>query len=330
MFRQRFLPRARRRSPQMAARAIAHAARRRAGRGALIAWCIVAAVASSRRASAGRRASRSERASIFRAGANPARVAVADLNGDGRPDLVVSNYAGSSVSVFLGVSPGLFGPRRDYATNGIPIGLAIADLNGDGRPDLVVAALGGVSILLGDGTGGFLPFTRIMPGLGAFSAAVGDLNGDGFPDIVVGVDANPNPGEIGVVLGDGHGGFGPVRLFADGDGEQTESVALGDINGDGFLNVAVTNISASGVAVMLGDGAGGFGPAVGIPSEDNSFSVALTDLDNDGILDYAVASDYSPGGSNLTRVRRRATAPSAPKRPSARAPVEFRSSRSPT
>ena len=89
----------------------------------------------------------------FATGAEPVAIAVADLNGDGQPDLVVANANANTVSVLLATGTGSFGPRTDFATGAYPNAIAVADLNGDGHPDLVVANAGGtdtVSVLLGD------------------------------------------------------------------------------------------------------------------------------------------------------------------------------------
>jgi hypothetical protein len=92
---------------------------------------------------------------------DPTLVAIGDLNGDGRPDLVVANFGSNTVSVLFGVGDGTFDPKADYGTGNAPSSLAIGDLNGDGRPDLVVAnsngpnsTVGHVSVLLNTGGSG--------------------------------------------------------------------------------------------------------------------------------------------------------------------------------
>jgi hypothetical protein len=93
----------------------------------------------------------------FAVGANPLSAAVADVNGDGRPDLVTANYSGRNVSVLLGNGNGTFQSAVNFAVGTTPYSVAVADVNGDGRPDLVTANGFGndVSVLLGNGNGTF-------------------------------------------------------------------------------------------------------------------------------------------------------------------------------
>jgi hypothetical protein len=130
-------------------------------------------------------------ASTYPVGNDPASVAVADLDGDGRPDIATANTilatsgAGeSTVSVLLqdAVQPGRYVPAVSYATGPGPASVAIGDLNGDGRPDLAVADSSGISVLLQDAAGRFLPKTTIATGGGCTSVAIADLDGDGTPD----------------------------------------------------------------------------------------------------------------------------------------------------
>src|SRR5207245_1054686 len=93
----------------------------------------------------------------FATGANPAGVAIGDINGDGRPDLVTVNTGANTISILFGTGSGSFGPKVDIAVGNLPHAVALADLNGDGRLDVVVANTGAdtVSVLLGNGAGSF-------------------------------------------------------------------------------------------------------------------------------------------------------------------------------
>ncbi|GAB2710291.1 hypothetical protein GCM10011495_37870 [Hymenobacter frigidus] len=127
-------------------------------------------------------------------GANPRNVALGDVNGDGRLDLVTANLnAAGTASVLLGTGAGTFGPKTDYPTGSHPYSLALGDVNGDGRLDLVTAnVLGGsISVLLGTGMGAFGPKTDYPTGTNPISLVLGDVNGDGRLDLVT---ANNGPG----------------------------------------------------------------------------------------------------------------------------------------
>src|SRR5262249_42623588 len=134
-------------------------------------------------------------------------VAVADFNGDGKPDLAVVNeaYSGQGrVSVLLGNGDGTFRTQKNFDVGNRPGAVAAADLNGDGIPDLLVANYGtignldgnSVSVLLGDGDGTFQPQRGVTVGAYPKAIAVVDLNGDGKPDLVaVNTGANLSAGD---------------------------------------------------------------------------------------------------------------------------------------
>jgi hypothetical protein len=180
-------------------------------------------------------------------------VAVADVNGDGIPDLVVASYCSDggcgsgAVSVLLGSGGGTFQPTSTYSTGGSGAGgIAVADVNGDGHPDLVVANLSGsVGVLLGVGNGNFEPVVAYSAGESAPQLVVADMNGDGKPDIVV-----PDETGVAVLLGNGDGTFQNLLEFSS-HGSDPNSLAVADVNGDGKPDIIVTNGFSSSVAVLL-------------------------------------------------------------------------------
>lgn len=228
-----------------------------------------------------------EPAATFTTAALPASVAIGDVDGDGKPDLIVVNTGANTVSVFLGSGTGTFGPKTDFPTGATPHAVAVADLNGDGNLDLVVANTGAdtVSILLGTGTGTFAAATDFATGAAPFFIAIGDLNGDGIPDLVV---VNVNADTVSVLLGLGDGTFGPKTDFATGAGAR--EVAIGDLNGDGVPDLVVANVGGSTVSVFLGTGDGHFSARRDFPTGAGARSVAIGDVNGDGILDVVVAN----------------------------------------
>jgi hypothetical protein len=141
------------------------------------------------------------------AAANLTRAGVlGDVNGDGKPDLVVSDPVTSVVSVLLGKGDGTFEGKGDFATGLEPTSVALADVSGDGKPDLVTANFKAstVSVLLGKGDGTFAAHADYDTGKGPVAVALGDLNGDQRPDIVV---VNFTASTLSVLLDRGDGTF---------------------------------------------------------------------------------------------------------------------------
>jgi hypothetical protein len=243
----------------------------------------------------------------YDAGADPVSVAVADFNGDGKPDLAVANqgnypYPNSSVSILLGQGGGTFLPAVSYAAGNNPQSVAVGDFNGDGKQDLAVANVGdyygngqGVSILLGQGDGTFQTPVSYAAENNPQSVAVGDFNGDGKQDLAV---ANAYPGNsVSVLLGKGDGTFLPGQTFPAGGNPRY--VAVGDFNGDGILDLAVANYQSANVSVLLGKGDGTFQAAVSYPAGSYPYSVAVGDFNGDGIPDLAVTNGTSNGSVSV-------------------------------
>jgi hypothetical protein len=225
-------------------------------------------------------------------------VAVGDFNGDGKPDLVVTNSADNSVSVFLNSGTGTFPVRKDYATGTFPTSVVVGDFNGDGKVDIATAECGSssncgggsVSILLGNGDGTFQSHVDYAVGGYPLALAVADLNGDGFLDLAV---ANSNSasgtasGSVSVLFGNGNGTFEPQEVYPAG--LNTSSVVVGDFNGDGQLDFAVTNQADETVGVYLNQGHGSFSqPTVFYGAGGFAFETATGDFNSDQKLDLVV------------------------------------------
>ncbi len=174
--------------------------------------------------------------------------------------------------------------------------MGVGDFNGDGSQDVATANEGGisVSVLLGNGAGGFGPATSVGVTIGSpVSVAVGDVNRDGNQDLV---SANKGGNTIAVLLGNGAGGF--ALAAAPGVGASPTSVALADVNGDGIPDAVTANQGADAVSVLLGDGTGGFGAPILIRANaPNVPAVAVADLNGDGNQDLAFTD---PGRSTVS------------------------------
>ena len=233
----------------------------------------------------------------------PETLAVGDFNADGHQDLALasSNFSGS-LTVLLGNGTGGFtaGTGSPIAIGANPAAVAVGDFNGDGIQDIVIANSGGdsVTVLLGNGSGGFTAATGspFATGSSPASVAVADFDGDGKLDIAT---ANFNSNNVTVLRGNGLGGFTPAPGSPFAAGTEPGWVAVGDFNADGFPDLAVSNTASSNVTVLLGIGSGAFNQASGSPFAvgNGPVSVAVGDFNGDGIPDLATANS---GGSNVS------------------------------
>ncbi len=182
----------------------------------------------------------------FGVGDGPWKAALADFDGDGRVDLATSNAYGNTVSVLLARASGYV--RSDFDVTVEPLGLAAGDLNGDGAPDLVAGSFHTLSVLLNHGDGTFSRDDYTVASDDLDTIAFGDLDEDGVVDIVTGTAQ--------VLFGRGGGTFGAAETLAHPAGH-VQGMALGDFNRDGHLDLADA-MGSAGVAILLGDGRGGF------------------------------------------------------------------------
>jgi hypothetical protein len=220
-------------------------------------------------------------------GSLPRSVATADLNGDGKPDLIAVNSANNSVSILLGNGNGTFAAQRTVGTGPTPSSVAVADVNHDGIPDLIVADRGDddVSVLLGNGNGTFGPRRAWAVGLMPTFVVVSDVNGDGRPDILA---ANYGSGTVSVLLGNGNGTFQPQRTFVVGAGPI--SIAVADFNHDGKPDLAVANRGANSVSLLLGNGNGTFQSQATFATGSIPDWVVAADVNVDGSPDLVVSN----------------------------------------
>ncbi|MFL6374183.1 MAG: FG-GAP-like repeat-containing protein [Pyrinomonadaceae bacterium] len=227
---------------------------------------------------------------------SPQSVAVGDFNNDGNLDIVTGN-----VSILFGTGNGSFASPVTYPAGGNSV--TVGDFNGDGHLDLVVANTGTgfpygntVSVLLNTGSGTFGPKVDYQTATGPFSLAVGDFNSDGILDIAAADVGNTIAlPSVSVLLGVGNGKFGPKADYATA--KNPISVAVGDFNGDGHLDLATGNSNRT-ISVLLGTGNPAFGVTFGghvdyptsFTTSNNPRSLAVADFDRDGMQDLALAN----------------------------------------
>ena len=227
----------------------------------------------------------------FAADADPRGVATGDLDGDGKPDLAVTNYGSGDVSVSLNHGDGTFTSAVDYAVGANPAAVAIADVDGDGKLDLVVAigGSGGVEVLRNVGAGAFAPGVSYNAGAPpAVALAVGDFNGDARPDVAVVNAGDGQGGSVSVLLNTGNGTFGTAT--SHGVGILPTSIAAGDLNGDGALDLVVANGNTGDFNLLVNDGHGAYTTTRHDVVGAFPQSVVLSDLNGDGNLDLVTAN----------------------------------------
>ncbi len=251
--------------------------------------------------------------------AEPTSIAIGDFNGDGYPDLAVTNFNENSVSILLNegtAGPGTFtpapncgGPSQNACTVGAgPIDVAVGNFNGSKTPDLVVIneSANNATILLGNGDGTFTAEpTPTAVGGNPLSVAVADLNGDGIPDLAV---ADFQTQEVSVLLGNGSNGVGNGTFQTAvpyPTGANPAAVVIGDFNGDGIPDMALTSLPlgpnlGNQISLLWGvaNPRGTFSKPALFGAGYLSQSLVIGDFNLDGAPDLAVAN----GGSNTVSI----------------------------
>jgi hypothetical protein len=212
-------------------------------------------------------------------------LAAADIDGDGKADLITAGLGGTSVSVRRGNGDGTFGAAASYSVGYAADFLTTADINGDGRADVLVASAGSgkISVLLGQANGSLGSALSKTVGAGPRSIAVADFNRDSKADLAV---ANSTDNTVSVLLGNGNGTFQTGVTLAVG--ADPRSVAATDFNGDGKADLVVANFADNTLSVFLGRGNGTFQVGPTLETGPGPFVLLTADWLVDGRPDVAV------------------------------------------
>jgi hypothetical protein len=245
-------------------------------------------------------------------------VIAADIDGDTFADLVAAdtnlNYFGTSISLLHNNGDGTFAPAQEFTTGQGPVGLAAADFDGDGHLDVAVAEWGflgdgaTVSLLAGDGSGGFLPRQTFAAGASPFRLDAADLNGDGRPDLAVANgDFNTGYAAVNILYNDGAGGFEPpTNLPLSGFGGIVFFPAIRaadvDLDEDADLLFSHTGLTQGGsggvIALFRNLGGGAFAAPVGLPLTPfagSTTGIDVGDVTGDGWPDIAGTNHDNEG-----------------------------------
>ncbi len=244
--------------------------------------------------------------SPFPCNANPNDIAIADMNGDGHPDMVIANHQTPYITVLLGDGKGGFKPaaHSPFATQSHPHphGVAVGDFLGNGKLAVVTDSWGSGEVLLipGDGHGNLILPGRLIAASGRYydqGVRAGTFVKGGYLDLVTNGHSKDT---VGLLLGDGKGGFRPAPGSPFPGGANSWAFTIDDINRDGNPDVLTIPYEPDlrdpkqlGVTILLGDGKGGLTTMPGSPLSltgcNGPDRVAAGDLTGNGLRDIVVS-----------------------------------------
>ncbi len=218
---------------------------------------------------------------------------LADINNDGILDLVTGGRTGispSEISIFIGNNDGTFNEINNITTSSLDE-MQIADINNDGNLDIIYDNNNAISYNLGDGKGSFSSTQSfsVLPQLNdTYAFVLGDLNGDGITDLTVG-GTYSGSARIGVYFGSSTGIFSHNQTLSPG-GSTIRSLAIGDLNSDGKLDILSSSNATGLVNIYLNDGSGAIALNSSLSAESSSTEeILLADINGDSHLDIITA-----------------------------------------
>lgn len=228
---------------------------------------------------------------FYLTGITPYRLAVADVDKDGHPDIVVANFGTTFASVLWNKGNGTFAaPQKlNLGAFSAPDGVAFGDFNKDGKLDIAVSNVNGgdVVVFTNKGLRKFKAGAAYTMGGSPIALAVGDFNKDGKLDIAVGDYFND---QVVLLKGNGHGAFG-MPSGARSVGHRPEYLIAHDFNGDHKLDLVTANYGGSTLSLVIGKGNGKFAAAQTLNVGATPSGLAMGDFNGDGIADLAAANN---------------------------------------
>ncbi|MDX8388369.1 MAG: FG-GAP-like repeat-containing protein [Ghiorsea sp.] len=230
--------------------------------------------------------------------ASPRSAAIGDINNDSFADIVTANYGtlsnGTTMSILNGNGAGftLAAPITLNAGDNGMYSIASSDFNQDGYAGIAVSRWGlgsGTTLTVLGNTANTISQVSYTVGQAPSHVQIGDLNADGYADLV---SCSASSSAVSILFGDGVGGFSAPSSHNLTSGGQAKWSAIGDIDGDGFEDIVVAESVTQTVAILKGNGVGGFSPPLSyaVAGATNPSSIALADMNGDGKLDVVVAN----------------------------------------
>jgi hypothetical protein len=239
----------------------------------------------------------------YPAGSSPGALATGDLNGDGKPDLVIANIGDSTISILQNVSdPGavVFAPKIDLVGKFSPQRIILADINGDGKLDIAVLSKDSNMVTLFKNTriGNQISFNlkaNFATGLSPQNMEIADIDSDGNPDIVV---ANTGENTISILKNQSSssGGFSFIPRINFAAGNSPQGLAIADIDGDQRVDIVTTNYASGSFSAFRNSSVGyavALDPKIDFATGVGPQSIAVADVDKDGMPDMIIANKLS-------------------------------------